>query len=101
MTPVRVVVVDDHMVFRGGLRTLLARVPEIELVGEAATGEQAVSVVRETHPDVVLMDLGLPGDGGVAATKCVIAEERPPAVLVLTMYDDDQHLRSAMAAGAR
>jgi DNA-binding NarL/FixJ family response regulator len=101
MSPVRVVVVDDHIVFREGLRALLARVEKIEVVGEASTTNEAVTVVASVQPDVVLMDLHLPGDGGVAATKQITAIEAAPAVLVLTMYSDDSHLQSALQAGAR
>jgi DNA-binding NarL/FixJ family response regulator len=101
MSPVRVVVVDDHIVFREGLRALLARVEEIELVGEAATTDQAISVTVSTRPDVVLMDLHLPGEGGVAATKQIISTDGAAAVLVLTMYSDDSHLQRALQAGAR
>ena len=101
MSAVRVVVVDDHIVFREGPRALLARVEEIEVVGEAATSDQAISVTISEHPDVVLMDLQLPGDGGVAATKQIMLTEAAPAVLVLTMYSDDSHLQSALQAGAR
>jgi DNA-binding NarL/FixJ family response regulator len=101
MTPVRVVVVDDHAVFREGLRALLARVDAIEVVGEAATTDEAVSLSTAAQPDVVLMDLHLPGDGGAAATARITSSEPAPAVLVLTMYADDAHLQSALSAGAR
>ncbi|MGC5172498.1 response regulator transcription factor [Microbacterium sp. DT81.1] len=101
MTPIRVVIVDDHAVFREGLRALLARVNEIDVVGEAATTGDAISQVAETHPDVVLMDLHIPGEGGIHATSVVVGGLAPPAVLVLTMNADDSHVRRAIAAGAR
>ncbi len=101
MTPVRVVVVDDHAVFREGLRALLARVDSIEVVGEAANTDEAVSVSTAAQPDVVLMDLHLPGDGGAAAIARITSTEPAPAVLVLTMYADDARLHSALSAGAR
>ena len=84
MTPIHVVVVDDHMVFREGLRALLGRVDDIEIVGEAATTQEAIEVTEAVRPDVVLMDLHLPGDGGEVATT-ILAAHPEVAVLVLTM----------------
>ncbi|HEX6758143.1 MAG TPA: response regulator transcription factor [Propionibacteriaceae bacterium] len=101
MTPVRLVVVDDHMVFREGLRALLGRVEDIEIVGEAATTQEAIDVTEAARPDVVLMDLHLPGDGGEVATTTILASHPEVAVLVLTMHSDDTHLRHALQAGAR
>jgi DNA-binding NarL/FixJ family response regulator len=101
VTPVRLVVVDDHMVFREGLRALLGRVDDIEIVGEAATTQEAIEVAEAARPDVVLMDLHLPGDGGEAATTTILASHPEIAVLVLTMHSDDTHLRHALHAGAR
>ena len=101
MTAVRVVVVDDHVVFREGLRALLARVPEIDVVGEAATSEEAVAVVAELGPDVVLMDLTLPGEGGAAACAAITARQPEVAVLVLTMHADHAHLQQSLRSGAR
>lgn len=101
MTPIRVVVVDDHAIFREGVRSLLARVDDIAVVGEAATTEQAVQVSADTNPDVVLMDLNIPGGGGEAATAAILATQPDVAVMVLTMHTDDQHLRRALQAGAR
>lgn len=101
MTPIRVVVVDDHMVFREGLRALLGRVEDIEIVGEAATTQEAIEVTEAVRPDVVLMDLHLPGDGGEVATTTILASHSEVAVLVLTMHSDDAHLRHALHAGAR
>lgn len=101
MTAIRVVIVDDHAVFREGLRALLARVDEVEVVGEASTTDAAIAVVRELRPDVVLMDLHLPGGGGIDATSTITAEATAGAVLVLTMNADDSHVRRALTAGAR
>ena len=101
MTPIHLVVVDDHMVFREGLRALLGRVDDIEIVGEAANTQDAVEVTEALRPDVVLMDLNLPGDGGEAATTTILAAHPEVAVLVLTMHSDDAHLRHALQAGAR
>jgi DNA-binding NarL/FixJ family response regulator len=101
VTPISVVVVDDHMVFREGLRALLSRVDEIEIIGEAATTQEAIEVTDAVQPDVVLMDLHLPGDGGEAATTTILAAHPEVAVLVLTMHSDDTHLSHALHAGAR
>jgi DNA-binding NarL/FixJ family response regulator len=101
VTPIRLVVVDDHMVFREGLRALLGRVDDIEIVGEAANTQDAVEVTEAVRPDVVLMDLNLPGGGGEVATTTILAAHPEVAVLVLTMHSDDSHLRHALNAGAR
>jgi DNA-binding NarL/FixJ family response regulator len=101
MTPVRVVVVDDHAVFREGVRALLARVEGIQVVGEAAGTQEAIDVTRQTGADVVLMDLNIPGGGGEVATAAIVTENPNTAVLVLTMHTDDAHLRRALQAGAR
>ena len=101
MTPIRVVVVDDHAVFREGIRSLLARVDDIDVVGEAGTTQQAIEVTADTEPDVVLMDLNIPGGGGEAATAAILANQPNVAIMVLTMHTDDQHLRRALQAGAR
>ena len=100
-TPVRVVVADDHPTFRRGVTALLASVADIELVGEAADGESAVEVATAMRPDVVLMDLTMPGIGGVEATRRITAATPQVAVLVVTMLDDDEAVFAAMRAGAR
>jgi DNA-binding NarL/FixJ family response regulator len=101
VTPIRLVVVDDHMVFREGLRALLGRTDEIEIIGEAATTQDAIEITDAMRPDVVLMDLHLPGGGGEVATTKIVAAHPEVAVLVLTMHSDDAHLRRALNAGAR
>jgi DNA-binding NarL/FixJ family response regulator len=101
VTQIRVVVVDDHMVFREGLRALLGRVDDVEIIGEAATTQEAIEVTDALRPDVVLMDLHLPGGGGEVATTTIAASHPEVAVLVLTMHSDDAHLRHALNAGAR
>ncbi len=73
MSPIRVVVVDDHAVFREGVRSLLARVEDVEVVGEAATTQEAIDVAVQSEPDVVLMDLNIPGGGGEVATAAIVA----------------------------
>ncbi len=98
---VRVVIADDHPVVRSGLRALLGTLPGLEVVGEAVDGESAVREVQLLAPDVVLMDVRMPGIGGVEATRRIRAAVPGTAVLVLTMYDDDATVVTAMRAGAQ
>ena len=98
--PVRVLVCDDHPVYRDGLRMLLGSLPGLEVVGVAADGHEAVARAAELQPDVVVMDLQMPGLNGIEATARVTAEHPHVAVLVLTMYDDDDSVFAAMRAGA-
>jgi DNA-binding NarL/FixJ family response regulator len=97
----RVLIADDHPVFRGGLRALLATDPGIEVVAEAADGAEAISLTAEVRPDVVLMDLHMPERDGVDATREILQAAPDVAVLVLTMFDDDDSVFAAMRAGAR
>jgi len=96
---IRVVVVDDHAVVRGGLQQLLSGVEGIEVVGTAADGEEAVAIVRDLRPDVVLMDLQMPVLDGVGATRVIVAESLAE-VLVLTSYSDGDRIVAALDAGA-
>jgi DNA-binding NarL/FixJ family response regulator len=97
---IRLVIADDHPVVRDGLRGMLAGQPGIEIVGEAATGAEAVAVVARERPDVVLMDLRMPAMDGVAATGRIAAEHPGTHVLVLTTYDTDSDILRAVEAGA-
>ena len=97
----RVLIVDDHPVFRDGLAGLLATLPEVEVVGTAGSAEEALAVLRETMPDVVLMDINLPGASGVEATRRASQIAPATAVLVISMVDDDDSVFAALAAGAR
>jgi DNA-binding NarL/FixJ family response regulator len=98
---VRVVHADDHPMYRYGLRAALASMDEIEVVGEAATGTELLTVVDATNPDVVLTDLAMPGLDGAAATRQILARHPHVGVLVLTMHDEDEALFGALRAGAR
>ena len=99
--PIRVVIADDHPLFRDGLRAMFESEPDIELVGEAATGLEAVSLAGQLLPDVVLMDIQMPDLDGIEATRRVMAESRNTRVLVVTMFEDDDSVLAAMRAGAR
>lgn len=98
---VRVVVADDHPLFRQGLRAVLASAQGVELVGEASTGHEAVEAAGELLPDVVLMDLRMPDLSGVEATRRIVREHPGARVLVLTMHEDDDSVFAALRAGAR
>jgi DNA-binding NarL/FixJ family response regulator len=97
----RVLIVDDHPVFRDGLAGLLATLPEVEIVGMAGTAEEALAAISQAAPDIVLMDINLPGASGVEATRQTTQVAPATAVLVISMVDDDDSVFAAMAAGAR
>jgi DNA-binding NarL/FixJ family response regulator len=98
---VRVLLADDHPVYRLGLRALLDSVDGLEVVGEAQTGAEAVAATAELQPDVVVMDLRMPGLNGIEATRRIVKESPGAAVLMLTYSDDDHSVLDAMLAGAR
>lgn len=100
MDKVRILIADDHSVVRQGLRMFLALDPEFEVVGEAATGEEAIQLAGELRPDVVLMDLLMPGMGGVAATKMIRTELPDVEVIALTSVLADEAVTGAIRAGA-
>ena len=100
-TPIRVLVADDHRLFRDGLRALLNSVPDLEVVGEAGDGEEVVAKAAAVQPDVILMDLQLPGLNGVEATRRILRSQPSVNVLVLTMFEDTDTVLAAMRAGAR
>lgn len=98
---IRVLIADDHPLFRDGLTALLDDGPDTVLAGTATTGSEAVDLARETQPDVVVMDVQMPGLNGIEATRRIVADSPHIAVLVLTMFDDDESIFSALRAGAR
>ena len=100
MERIRVLIADDHPLFRDGMRGLLETVPELEVVGEAASGEEAVALVETDQPDVVLMDIAMPGTNGVAATRQILRIHPHVNILMVTMLEDDDSVFAAMQAGA-
>lgn len=101
MDNIRILIADDHPVFRYGLRALLSAEPTTEVVGEATTGEEAIAQALSLQPDVILMDINMPGVNGIEATRRIITEIPHVSILVLTMFDDDDSVFAAMRAGAR
>jgi DNA-binding NarL/FixJ family response regulator len=97
---IRVLIVDDQHLARAGLRMLCGTTTDIEVVGEAGNGSVAQRLVDQTKPDVVLMDLRMPGVDGIVATARILAARPATRILVLTTFDDDDHLYPALAAGA-
>jgi NarL family two-component system response regulator LiaR len=99
-TPIRVIVVDDHAVVRGGLRLFLLAFDDLELVGEAGSGERALLLCQEAQPDVVLMDLVMPGMSGVEATRLIRERHPQIKVIALTSFPEEELVQSALEAGA-
>ena len=97
----RILLVDDHPLVRNGLRALLASVPNMTVVGEASGGEEAITQAAELQPDIILMDLHMPGLNGIEATRRIVQAHPHIGILVLTMLEDDASVFAAMRAGAR
>jgi DNA-binding NarL/FixJ family response regulator len=98
---IRVLIADDHPLFRDGMQGLLGSLPDMEVVGEASSGEQAIELARELQPDVILMDIKMPGINGIEATREILHISPRIGVLVVTMFEDDDSVFAAMRAGAR
>lgn len=101
MNIIRVLVVDDHTLFRDGLHAILSNVTDMEVVGEAGTGAEAVAQAASLAPDVILMDISMPDLNGIEATQQVLAAKPDTGVIMLTMLEDNDSLFAAMCAGAR
>jgi len=101
MEPIRVLIADDHPLFREGLQAMLAAAAATDLIGEATTGDQAIEEAADLQPDVVLMDLQMPGTNGIEATRRIRETSPHISILVLTMFSDDDSVFAALRAGAQ
>jgi DNA-binding NarL/FixJ family response regulator len=101
MERIRLLIADDHAFYRQGVRAMLVDVPELEVIGEAATGEEVVTQAAALQPEVILMDLKMPGMNGIEATRRILATSPHIQILVITMFEDDDSVFAAMRAGAR
>jgi DNA-binding NarL/FixJ family response regulator len=101
MEPLRVLIADDHPLFRKGMRALLTATPGTEVVGEATTGQEAIELAAELQPDVILMDLQMPGINGIEATRQILHTSPHIRILVVTLFEDDASIFTALRAGAR
>jgi len=101
MEPLRVLIADDHPLFRHGLSTLLSASPDFEVVGEVTTGEEVMTQAATLQPDVILMDIQMPGINGIEATRRILHTSPNIRILVITMFEDDASVFMAMRAGAR
>jgi DNA-binding NarL/FixJ family response regulator len=101
MDTIRVLIADDHQLFRDGLKALLLTAPDTEILGEAATGKEAIRLAAESQPDVILMDLQMPDMDGIEATRHIVRTNPRINVLMVTMFEDDSSVFAAMRAGAR
>jgi DNA-binding NarL/FixJ family response regulator len=95
-----VILADDQPLVRAGLRVLITDTPDIEVLGEAGTGAEAIDLVDDVHPDVVVMDIRMPGMDGIEATRRIATADHAPRVLILTTFDDDEYVYAALHAGA-
>ena len=101
MTPIRMMIVDDHTLFREGLRAIFKAVPDIEIVGEAGSGEEAILLALELKPEIVLMDIQMAHPNGIEACKQILAQQPATTIIMLTMLEDTDSLFAAMSAGAK
>lgn len=101
MEAIRVLLADDHTLFRKGIRTMLGQMPGIEVIGEAASGSEAISLANDLVPDVILMDIKMPAPNGIDATRAILQENPHIGVILVTMFDDTDSVFAGMRAGAR
>jgi DNA-binding NarL/FixJ family response regulator len=101
MNTLRVLIADDHPVFRDGIRALLEATPGMDVVGEATTGDDVILCAKQLQPDVILMDVQMPGLNGIEATRRIVQPHPDMRVLIVTMFEDDHTVFAAMRAGAR
>ncbi len=101
MEPIRILIADDHTLFRNGLRALLSSVPDTKVAGEASTGEEAITQAAELQPDIILMDIQMPGVNGIEATRRILHTSPHIGIIVVTMVEGDESVFAAMRAGAR
>jgi len=101
MTPLRILIADDHPLVRSGLRALFLTAEDLEVVGEAATGEEAVTLAERLQPDVIVMDLRMPGINGIEATRRIVQAHPQMRILVVTLFEDDDSVFAALRVGAR
>src|SRR5512139_2571519 len=100
MSRIRVFLVDDHEIVRAGIKVLLMAEEDMEIIGEAASGQEAVDLARRLRPDVVVMDVQMPGLNGIEATRQITSDCHECAVLALTIHEDEQYFFQMLAAGA-
>jgi DNA-binding NarL/FixJ family response regulator len=101
MDAIRILIADDHPLFRDGLRALLESVPDMQVIGEAATGEEVLTQAASLQPDVILMDIKMPGMNGIEATRRILHTSPHICILIVTMFEDDDSVFAAIRAGAR
>ena len=101
MDPIRVLIADDHPLYRDGMRGLLDSEPSTEVLGEASSGEEAIELAEALQPDVILMDIKMPGINGIEASREILNTNPQAGILMVTMFEDDDSLFAAMRAGAR
>ena len=101
MDRIRVLIADDHPLFRKGMRAILESLPEMDVVGEAATGEAVIALAGDLAPDIIVMDLQMPGGTGLAATRAILSASPHIRILMVTLFDDSESVFTALRAGAR
>jgi DNA-binding NarL/FixJ family response regulator len=99
--PLRILLVDDHNVMRAGIRAILEPIQDFAVIGEAGSGTEAIAACKQQHPDMIVMDIGLPGMNGIEATQAIVRNAPGTKVVVLSVYADERSVVSAIRAGAQ